>query len=139
MTAAAGCAAYSGIPLTHRDHAQALTFVTGHCKGETSNVDWDLVSRPNQTAVFYMGLNHLGAIVANLRAWRACRVRRPSSSKAQAEQRVITAPLAELEQRVKDAGVQSPALLIVGEVTRLHETLRWFNQQGAGAASFSTC
>src|SRR4029450_6402412 len=52
VTAAAGCAAYAGIPLTHRDHAPALTFVTGHCKGETSNVDWELVSRPNQTAVF---------------------------------------------------------------------------------------
>lgn len=134
VTAAAGCAAYAGIPLTHRDHAQAITFVTGHCKGETSNVDWDLVSRPNQTAVFYMGLNHLGAIVANLRAHGvpAERAAAVIEQGTQAEQRVITAPIAELEQRVKDAGVQSPALLIVGEVTRLHETLRWFNAPGSG-------
>ncbi|HVF17862.1 MAG TPA: siroheme synthase CysG [Steroidobacteraceae bacterium] len=134
VTAAAGCAAYSGIPLTHRDHAQALTFVTGHCKGETSNVDWDLVSRPNQTAVFYMGLKHLDAIVANLRAHgvpadRAAAVIEQGTS---ARQRVVTASIAELADRVKEAGIESPALLIVGEVTRLHETLRWFNAHGSG-------
>jgi uroporphyrin-III C-methyltransferase/precorrin-2 dehydrogenase/sirohydrochlorin ferrochelatase len=135
VTAAAGCAAYSGIPLTHRDHAQALTFVTGHCKGETSNVDWDLVSRPNQTAVFYMGLNHLDAIVTNLRAHgvpadRAAAVIEQGTS---ARQRVVTSSIAELAERVKEAGIESPALLIVGEVTRLHETLRWFNAPGSGS------
>jgi uroporphyrin-III C-methyltransferase/precorrin-2 dehydrogenase/sirohydrochlorin ferrochelatase len=136
VTAAAGCAAYSGIPLTHRDHAQALTFVTGHCKGETSNVDWDLVSRPNQTAVFYMGLKHLDAIVANLRAHgvpadRAAAVIEQGTS---AQQRVVTAPIAELANRVREAGIESPALLIVGEVTRLHETLRWFNAKSSGSS-----
>jgi uroporphyrin-III C-methyltransferase/precorrin-2 dehydrogenase/sirohydrochlorin ferrochelatase len=136
VTAAAGCAAYSGIPLTHRNHAQALTFVTGHCKGETSNVDWDLVSRPNQTAVFYMGLNHLESIVTNLRAHgvpadRAAALIEQGTS---AQQRVVTAPIAELAQRVKEAGIASPALLIVGEVTRLHETLRWFNSASAGSS-----
>jgi uroporphyrin-III C-methyltransferase/precorrin-2 dehydrogenase/sirohydrochlorin ferrochelatase len=134
VTAAAGCAAYSGIPLTHRDHAQALTFVTGHCKGETSNVDWELVSHPNQTVVFYMGLNHLDSIVQNLRAHgvpadRAAAVIEQGTS---AQQRVVTAPIAELADRVREAGVQSPALLIVGEVTRLHETLRWFNTASSG-------
>jgi uroporphyrin-III C-methyltransferase/precorrin-2 dehydrogenase/sirohydrochlorin ferrochelatase len=129
VTAAAGCAAYSGIPLTHRDHAQAVTFVTGHCKGETSNVDWELVSRPNQTAVFYMGLNHLGTIVEQLLAHgvpadRAAAVIEQGTS---ARQRVVTASITELASRVSEAGIESPALLIVGEVTRLHETLRWFN------------
>ena len=57
VTAAAGCAAYAGIPLTHRDHAQALTFVTGHCKGETDKIDWEMLARPAQTTVFYMGLS----------------------------------------------------------------------------------
>ncbi len=133
VTAAAGCAAYAGIPLTHRDYAQALTFVTGHCKGETSNVDWDLVSRPNQTAVFYMGLNHLDSIVEQLRAHgvpaeRAAAVIEQGTN---AQQRVVTAPLSELADRVKQAGIQSPALLIVGEVTRLHDTLRWFNSSTA--------
>jgi uroporphyrin-III C-methyltransferase/precorrin-2 dehydrogenase/sirohydrochlorin ferrochelatase len=134
ITAAAGCAAYAGIPLTHRNHAQALTFVTGHCKGETSNVDWDLVSRPNQTAVFYMGLGHLESIVAQLQAHgvpaeRAAAVVEQGTS---AKQRVVTGTLATLAQQVSEAGVESPALLIVGEVTRLHETLRWFNAAGEG-------
>src|SRR3954470_20516442 len=68
ITAAAGCAAYAGIPLTHRDHAQALTLVTGHCKGETDKVDWALLSRPGQTVVFYMGLGHLENILEQLSA-----------------------------------------------------------------------
>jgi uroporphyrin-III C-methyltransferase/precorrin-2 dehydrogenase/sirohydrochlorin ferrochelatase len=129
VTAAAGCAAYAGIPLTHRDHAQALTFVTGHCKGETSNVDWSLVSRPNQTAVFYMGLHHLDSIVAQLIAHGAPADRGAAviEQGTRAEQRVVAGDLSDLANRVKDAGIQSPALLIVGEVTRLHETLRWFN------------
>lgn len=129
VTAAAGCAAYAGIPLTHRDHAQALTFVTGHCKGETSNVDWDLVSRPNQTAVFYMGLGHLESIVSQLRAHGvpADRAAAVVEQGTRAQQRVVTGALDELAQRVQEAGIESPALLIVGEVTRLHETLHWFN------------
>ena len=75
VTAAAGCAAYAGIPLTHRDHAQSLTFVTGHCKGETDKVDWELLARPGQTTVFYMGLGHLeehrDAVARARRAGRA--------------------------------------------------------------------
>jgi uroporphyrin-III C-methyltransferase / precorrin-2 dehydrogenase / sirohydrochlorin ferrochelatase len=137
VTAAAGCAAYAGIPLTHRDHAQALTFVTGHCKGETSNVDWELVSRPNQTAVFYMGLGHLETIVGQLRAHgvpaeRAAAVVEQGTS---ARQRVITGTLTTLPGLVKEAGIESPALLIVGEVTRLHETLRWFNAPNSSGAA----
>jgi uroporphyrin-III C-methyltransferase/precorrin-2 dehydrogenase/sirohydrochlorin ferrochelatase len=132
ITAAAGCAAYAGIPLTHRDHAQALTFVTGHCKGETSSVDWDLVARDGQTCVFYMGLSHLDDIVARLRehgvpAKRAAAVIEQGT---RATQRVVTGTLADLAERVRDARIESPALLIVGEVTRLHETLRWFNANG---------
>jgi uroporphyrin-III C-methyltransferase/precorrin-2 dehydrogenase/sirohydrochlorin ferrochelatase len=134
VTAAAGCAAYAGIPLTHRDHAQALTLVTGHCKGETSNVDWELVSRPNQTAVFYMGLGHLETIVTQLQAHgvpaeRAAAVVEQGTS---AKQRVVMGTLATLARQVSEAGIASPALLIVGEVTRLHETLRWFNAAGEG-------
>lgn len=137
VTAAAGCAAYAGIPLTHRDHAQALTLVTGHGKDETDNIDWPALARPGQTAVFYMGLGQLQSIVANLRkhgapAERAAAVveqgTRPS-------QRVVTATLADLAATVEAAGIESPALLIVGEVTRLHQTLRWFNAGAADEAS----
>lgn len=137
ITAAAGCAAYAGIPLTHRDHAQVLTFVTGHCKGETDKVDWELLARPGQTTVFYMGLSHLDNIVARLSEHgvpldRAAAVIEQGT---QSNQRVVTATLADLVGKVRGAGIESPALLIVGEVTRLHETLRWFNTAGASDAS----
>jgi uroporphyrin-III C-methyltransferase/precorrin-2 dehydrogenase/sirohydrochlorin ferrochelatase len=133
ITAAAGCAAYAGIPLTHRDHAQALTFVTGHCKGETDKVDWELLARPGQTSVFYMGLGHLENIVTKLQehgvpAERSAAVIEEGT---RAEQRVVTGTLADLADKVREADIQSPALLIVGEVTRLHETLRWFNAAAA--------
>ena len=135
ITAAAGCAAYAGIPLTHRDHAQVLTLVTGHCKGETDKVDWELLARPAQTVVFYMGLGHLDNILARLcehgvPAQRAAAVIEQGTH---SNQRVVTGTLLDLVQKVRDAGIASPALLIVGEVTRLHETLRWFNAASGGA------
>jgi uroporphyrin-III C-methyltransferase / precorrin-2 dehydrogenase / sirohydrochlorin ferrochelatase len=131
VTAAAGCAAYAGIPLTHREHAQSLVFVTGHTKEQASSnaLDWDQLARPAQTVVFYMGLGSLEQTLLRLREHGA-----PDSRAAaiveqgtRAEQRVVTGTLADLAQKARRAGVQSPALLIVGEVTRLHETLRWFN------------
>jgi|HigsolmetaAR202D_1030399.scaffolds.fasta_scaffold00107_29 uroporphyrin-III C-methyltransferase/precorrin-2 dehydrogenase/sirohydrochlorin ferrochelatase len=140
ITAAAGCAAYAGIPLTHRDYAQALTFVTGHCKGETDRVDWELLARPGQTCVFYMGLGHLEHIVAKLKEHgvpddRAAAV---IEGGTRAEQRVLTGTLAALPEIVRAADVKSPALLIVGEVTRLHETLRWFNATAARRPSLGS-
>jgi len=137
ITAAAGCAAYAGIPLTHRDYSQMLTFATGHIKhtdvlGEVSSelpMDWDVLAREHQTAVFYMGMNGLADIVRELLAHGA-----PASRAAavieqgtRSNQRVIIATLATLVDVVRDAQVQSPALLIVGEVARLHEKLQWFN------------
>ncbi len=135
ITAAAGCAAYSGIPLTHRDYAQSLTFVTGHCRGETDKVDWELLARPGQTVVFYMGLGHLANIVARLNEHGvpASRAAAIVEQGTQVTQRVITGTLADLARKAQDAGVQSPALLIVGEVTRLHDTLRWFNTTAPGS------
>ena len=125
VTAAAGCAAYAGIPLTHRDHAQALTFVTGHCKGETERIDWEMLARPAQTTVFYMGLSHLNNIVAQLREHGAPAERAAAviEQGTRATQRVVTGTLADLADKVRAAQIESPALLIVGEVARLHETL----------------
>ncbi len=130
VTAAAGCAAYAGIPLTHRDHAQSLVFVTGHTKDEGGDaLDWDQLARPAQTVVFYMGLGHLERIVSRLRAHGAPESRAAAivEQGTRAEQRVVTGTLADLAQKARQADIQSPALLIVGEVTRLHETLQWFN------------
>jgi uroporphyrin-III C-methyltransferase / precorrin-2 dehydrogenase / sirohydrochlorin ferrochelatase len=131
ITAAAGCAAYAGIPLTHRDHAQTLVFVTGHAKsgGVSDNVDWVALARPGQTVVFYMGMHTLPNIVARLiengasPALSAAVVERGTQS----SQRVIVANITDLVERVAAEKISSPALLIVGEVTRLHATLGWFN------------
>jgi uroporphyrin-III C-methyltransferase/precorrin-2 dehydrogenase/sirohydrochlorin ferrochelatase len=133
VTAAAGCAAYAGIPLTHRDYSQSLTFVTGHQKtnGDQGSIDWQSLARPGQTLVFYMGLQTLPNIVSQLLAHGAA----PSLSAAiiekgtRADQRVIVGALAELQSTAAAVQIASPALLIVGEVTRLHATLAWFNTQ----------
>jgi uroporphyrin-III C-methyltransferase/precorrin-2 dehydrogenase/sirohydrochlorin ferrochelatase len=138
VTAAAGCAAYAGIPLTHRDHAQALTFVTGHCKGEgdASSIDWSALARPGHTAVFYMGLSQLENIVARLLEHGAPDTRAAAiiEQGTRPSQRVVTATLSDLVQKAAEARVESPALLIVGEVTRLHEALHWFNTRAVDAA-----
>lgn len=136
VTAAAGCAAYAGIPLTHRDHAQALTFVTGHCKGESDNVDWAALARPGHTTVFYMGLNQLENIVTRLREHGVPETRAVALIEhgTRPSQRVVTATIADLVQKAAEARVESPALLIVGEVTRLHEALHWFNTRSVELA-----
>ncbi len=131
ISAAVGCAAYAGIPLTHRHYAQVLTFTTGHSKNEVAHapVDWEALARPGQTAVFYMGLNGLPTIVEQLQA-HGLPADHPAAVIEQGtrpSQRVISGNLATLVQQVAAAQVKSPALLIVGEVTRLHEQLRWFN------------
>jgi uroporphyrin-III C-methyltransferase/precorrin-2 dehydrogenase/sirohydrochlorin ferrochelatase len=138
VTAAAGCAAYAGIPLTHRDHAQSLVFVTGHTKDEAGDsVDWDHLARPAQTVVFYMGLGHLERSISQLLAHGAPESRAAAivEQGTRAEQRVVTGTLADLAPKARQAGIQSPALLIVGEVTRLHETLQWFNAAAANPIS----
>ncbi len=132
ISAAAGCAAYAGIPLTHRDYAQTLSFTTGHAKNEespTTPIDWSMLARPGQTTVFYMGLAGLPRILQQLQAhgMPAERAAAVIEQGTRPGQRVILGTLATLAQQVAEAGVKSPALLIVGEVTRLHEQLRWFN------------
>lgn len=125
ITAALGAAAYAGIPLTHRDHAQAVTFVTGHTRESGAPIDWHELSRPGQTVVFYMGLGQLQNIFGNMIAAGAP-ADRPAAVVAQAtlpEQHVIVGTLATLAQQVAAQAVKSPALLIVGDVVRMHATL----------------
>jgi uroporphyrin-III C-methyltransferase/precorrin-2 dehydrogenase/sirohydrochlorin ferrochelatase len=141
VTAAAGCAAYAGIPLTHREYAQTLTFVTGHSKSEgaSDDIDWQALARPNQTVVFYMGMHTLEKIIFRLREHGAAATRSAAVIEhgTQDSQRVIVATLADLQAQVAAAKVTSPALLIVGEVTRLHATLHWFNSK-EGRESLAT-
>jgi uroporphyrin-III C-methyltransferase / precorrin-2 dehydrogenase / sirohydrochlorin ferrochelatase len=129
ITAALGAAAYAGIPLTHRDHAQSVSFVTGHSQEQGREPDWRALAMPGATAVFYMGLARLDHIVERLLEHGAEPVR-PAGIIAQGttpNQRVITATLATIRDVSSGANLESPALLIVGEVVALHSELAWFN------------
>ena len=133
VTAAAGCAAYAGIPLTHRDHAHACTFVTGNLKNGRAALDWPAVARPGQTVVVYMGLVGLREICEGLAehgldsATPAALVEQGTTER----QRVIAGTLATLADRVDGAGVEPPTLVIVGDVVRLRDKLDWFRTDAA--------
>ncbi|MFQ2703515.1 siroheme synthase CysG [Aeromonas caviae] len=128
ITAASGCAAYAGIPLTHRDHAQSVRFVTAHGKGGAQDLDWPLLAKDRQTLVFYMGLSSCATIREQLlthgkagdtpvalieRGTQPC-------------QRVIRGTLDQLPALAM--GVESPALIMVGSVVTLADQLAWFGQ-----------
>lgn len=128
ITAASGCAAYAGIPLTHRDYAQSCVFVTGHRQDGSINLNWPHLAAPNQTVVIYMGLLGLDTLCQNLIA-HGCPPHRPAALVEQGttpRQRVLTGTLASLPQQVAGAEVRAPTLVIVGEVVRLREKLGWF-------------
>ncbi len=128
VTAAAGCAAYAGIPLTHRDHAQAVAFATGHLKDGTINLDWSSLARPRLTVVFYMGVGGLAEICQQMIA-HGLPENHPAAvvqSGTTRRQRVLTGDLATLPAKVAAAGITSPALIIVGTVVRLQQKLDWF-------------
>jgi uroporphyrin-III C-methyltransferase/precorrin-2 dehydrogenase/sirohydrochlorin ferrochelatase len=128
VTAAIGCAAYAGIPLTHRDHAQGCIFVTGHEKDGELNLNWSSLIQPRQTVVVYMGLSSLGLITEGFITHGAD----PHTPAAIIEngtregQRVITGTLASLPGKTEEAGIKSPALIIVGSVVTLKDKLSWF-------------
>ncbi|MND39446.1 Siroheme synthase [compost metagenome] len=128
ITAASGCSAYGGIPLTHRDYAQSVRFVTGHLKDGTSNLPWHDLVAPAQTLVFYMGLVGLPTICAELiRHGRAAST--PAALVQQGttrNQRVFTGTLADLPDLVAQHEVHAPTLVIVGEVVQLRDKLAWF-------------
>ena len=134
VTAANGCAAYAGIPLTHRDHAQACVFVTGHEKDGELKLNWKSLIQPRQTVVLYMGLSSLDAISRGFLRNGAD----PATPAAVIEngtrngQRVITGTLESLLGKASMARVKSPALIIVGSVVSLREKLSWFNNRPQG-------
>jgi len=128
ITAASGCAAYAGIPLTHRDYAQSCVFVTGNLKDGSIDLNWESLVQPHQTVVFYMGLHGIGIICAELMAhglapdFPAALIEQGTTPR----QRVHVATLATLPAQVKAAEVRAPTLIIVGEVVKLHQNLAWF-------------
>ncbi|TBU77855.1 uroporphyrinogen-III C-methyltransferase [Pseudomonas daroniae] len=128
ITAASGCSAYAGIPLTHRDHAQSVRFVTGHLKDGSCDLPWPELIAPSQTLVFYMGLVGLPTICQQLIAHgRAASTPAALVQQGTTEnQRVFTGTLANLPDLVARHEVHAPTLVIVGEVVQLREKLAWF-------------
>ena len=130
ITAAIACAAYAGIPLTHRDHARAVRFVTAHCRDSIDTLDWHALADEQQTLAIYMGVGSLDHIQQRLIAHG----RLASTPFALVEngscpeQRVIRGNLGELAASASAHAVQSPSVLIVGEVARLADVLHWFGQ-----------
>jgi uroporphyrin-III C-methyltransferase/precorrin-2 dehydrogenase/sirohydrochlorin ferrochelatase len=128
ITAASGCATYAGIPLTHRDHAQSCTFVTGHLKDDSVNLNWTQLAVPNQTIVIYMGLVGLEKICQSLIA-HGSDENLPVALVQQGtthNQRVIIGTLSTLPAQVAELEIKPPTLIIIGTVVTLHERLHWF-------------
>ncbi|MCL2912705.1 uroporphyrinogen-III C-methyltransferase [Shewanella corallii] len=131
ITAASGAAAYAGIPLTHRDCAQSVSFVTGHCKLKSEPLNWRQYADTNQTLVVYMGTLNAGIISRGLiDAGRAADTPVAIVSKASTPaQMVMTATLASLPELAASSELEMPALIIIGEVVRYTEQMNWFAQQ----------
>ncbi len=128
ITAAIACGAYAGIPLTHREHAQSVRFVTAHSGDALAGLDWATLARERQTLALYMGVAGLGTIRDEL-VRHGCAPATPVAiveNGSRRNQRVVLATLAELEEAGRAAAVKSPALVIVGEVAALAASLHWF-------------
>ena len=138
ITAALGAAAYAGIPLTHRDCAQSVQFVTGHCKADGSDVDWRCFARANQTLAVYMGTIRAADLSEKLiRCGRAADTPvAVISNGTRVNQSVCTGTLGDLAGLAAQA--PTPALIIIGEVAALHRRLQWFGSAEAPEKAFQT-
>lgn len=131
VTAAAGCGAYAGIPLTHRDHAQSAIFVTAHGKDGVLNLDWDVLARPGQTVAVYMGLGSLRILTDGLQSHGVDQ----DTDIAVVEngtlesQKVVTGKLGNICERVDHGGIKGPAIIIIGSVVRLRDELNWQHRE----------
>jgi len=128
ITAAVGCAAYAGVPLTHRDHAQGLAFITAHCSDSQDTIDWQFYAKNQQTLAVYMGLIKAEHLVTQL----IRHGKDPAVPVAiiengtRPEQRTITGQLQHLTAMIDDHDIKSPALIIIGEVAAYAQQLDWF-------------
>ena len=127
ITAASGCSAYAGIPLTHRDYAQSVRFLTGHLKEGSPELPWSELVYENQTLVLYMGLVGLEKICQRL-IEHGQRPNMPValiSKGTTPEQKVVVGTLADIASKVTEHQIQAPTLTIIGEVVSLREQLQW--------------
>ena len=131
VTAASGCACYAGIPLTHRDYAQSVMFVTGHLKEGELQLNWEQLVQPQQTVVVYMSLTNIGVLCNKLieHGQDASTPVALVSRGTTVHQDVITATLASLEKTIAGKDIHAPTLTIIGEVVQLHDSLSWYNTQ----------
>jgi len=137
ITAALGVAAYAGIPLTHRDYAQACVFVTGHLKDGGMELDWDALARPRQTIVVYMGLLGLPLLCGKL-VGHGLSAQTPAAIVQEGtthRQRIVAGTLETLPGLAVAAQVHPPTLIIVGEVVKLRERLAWFKPEITGVSA----
>jgi uroporphyrin-III C-methyltransferase/precorrin-2 dehydrogenase/sirohydrochlorin ferrochelatase len=131
ITAAAGVASYAGIPLTHRDYAQSVAFVTGHLKENTFNLNWEGIARHDQTIVIYMGLKGL-PLLCDALIKHGLTAETPAAIVQHGTlptQRVITGDLNTLPALAQAAHLKAPTLIIVGNVVKLREKLGWFQPE----------
>ncbi len=139
ITAASGCSTYSGIPLTHRDHAQSCVFVTAHGKDGVLNLDWECFMKPTQTVVVYMGLSSLGALMEQLKE-RGADPETPAAvidKGTRPDQRIVTGTISNLAAKVHEAEFEGPSMIIIGSVVTLRDKLRWFGASDEQEHSFS--
>ncbi|MED5430409.1 MAG: siroheme synthase CysG [Pseudomonadota bacterium] len=128
ITAASGCAAYAGIPLTHRDYAQSCSFVTGHLKEGKLNLNWEKLIQKDHTIVFYMGLVTIDIICEELQkngldSSTPCAIIQQGTTP---EQKEYISTLSKMPEVVKKEKPQAPTLLIVGNVVKLRDKLSWY-------------
>lgn len=129
ITAASGVSAYAGIPLTHRDYSQSCIFITGHEKNGKLNINWSNLIHENQTIVIYMGLNSLPVIVQNLidsgmrKNMPIALVQEGTTEK----QKVMVSTISRVISKTLKSDIQSPVIIIIGEVVKLRKTIKWFN------------
>jgi uroporphyrin-III C-methyltransferase / precorrin-2 dehydrogenase / sirohydrochlorin ferrochelatase len=136
ITAALGCAAHAGVPLTHRDHAQTLVFVTGHTKDGEVELDWPALVRPHQTVVVYMGAKAVGSLCAKLLA-HGLDAETPAAlieNGTYPHQRTITATVATLPGLVPDQRLLGPSLIVIGRVVGLRARLAWLAERADESA-----
>ena len=134
ITASAGCAAYAGIPLTHRDLASGVRFITGHRRdGKALDLNWKSLADPETTLVVYMGLTNVREISREL-----ITAGLPAGTPAGAihrgttdQQHTVITTLADLPDCVEREDIKAPALLVIGKVVKLSENLSWFGDHDA--------
>ncbi|TDR17480.1 siroheme synthase CysG [Marinicella litoralis] len=128
ITAAVGCAAYAGIPLTHRDHAQSLAFITAHCSDSIDTIDWQFYAKNKQTLAVYMGLIKADLLVSQLtkhgkqpNEWVAI-----IENGTRENQRTVTGQLNQLPAMIISQQIKSPALIVIGSVAQYANQLDWY-------------